>query len=120
LTNPVFPTLTKTQDSKFYGIELEDTGLKTPMDGGYVVSRARHTRRPRRTFRTGFTDLTPDDATLLENFYDLVRGSSVVFDWTDPITTSVWQVRFIDKLSFQYTGVGISKRWDVQFSLEQA
>lgn len=120
MSNPVFPVLAKGQDAKFYSIELEDTAIKTSMEGGYVVSRARHTRRPRRTFKTGFTDLAPGDASLLEAFYDLVRGGSVVFDWPDPVTHTVFQVRFMEKLLFQYVGIGPTQRWDVQMTLEQA
>jgi hypothetical protein len=90
------------------------------MEGGYVVSRARHTRRPRRKFKTGYTGLKNDDKKTLEDFYDLVRGSSVIFDWTDPIDNVVWQVRFAQPLRFSYTGVGVAKLFDVMVELEQA
>ena len=120
MTNPVFPTLSQGQDSKLYGIELEDTALKTQMDGGYVVSRAKHTRRPRRSFKTGFTFIPSADKLLLEGFYDSVRGGSVIFDWTDPSTKVVYQVRFAEKLSFAYEGVGSNQKWSVSISLDQA
>lgn len=121
MTNPVFPTMDKDQDSRFYGVELEDVAMKTKMDGGYVVSRAKHTRRPRRTFSTGFSGIGNPDRARLESFYDQVRGGADVFDWTDPIEQKVYQVRFADnKLSFRYVGIGISQLWDVQIRLEQA
>lgn len=121
MTNPVFPTaIGPLQDSKFYTVEMEDVGMKTKMDGGYVVSRARHTRKARRTYTTGFTDLTGTQVLLLTDFYDLVKGSSVVFDWVDPLGGLTIPVRFTDPLNLKYTGIGPTKRYDVQFKLEEA
>lgn len=121
MTNPVFPTLSQGQDSSLYSVETEDPSLKTPLEGGYVVSRAKHTRTPRKTFKTGFTMLKNTDKATLDAFYSgSARGGSVIFDWTDPASAVVYQVRFLEKLSYRYTGVGTSQRWDVAFSLEQA
>lgn len=120
MTNPVFPTMDKDQDSRFYSVDLEDKAMKSQMDGGYVVSRAKHTRRPRRSFKTGFTGILNADRARLEAFYELVGGGSVVFDWTDPIEQKVYQVRFGAALSFKYSGIGIAQLWDVQIQLEQA
>lgn len=120
MANPIFPTLAKGQDSKHYGVELEDPAMRTQMEGGYVVSRAKHTRRPRRTFKTGFTGIGAADYATLQNFWDTVRGGSVIFDWTDPITNVVWQVRFAEKLVFKYAGIGNTRLWDVMASFEQA
>ena len=120
MSNPVFPVLKMGQDSKYYKVSIEDPSMKTPMDGGYVVSRAKHTRKPRRTFTTGFTQLTNADRQILESFYDSVRGGSVIFDWTDPINNQTFQVRFASEFAFQYTGVGVSQLWDVSFTLQQA
>lgn len=123
MTNPVFPTLSTGQDSSLYNMELEDPGMKTPIEGGYVVSRAKHTRIPRRIFKTGFTSITSTDRDTLVTFYGTVHGGSVIFDWADPASAggaTVYQVRFADKLNFKYTGHGTSQRWDVAISLEQA
>ena len=119
MTNPVFPADPK-QDSKYYEVELEDPTLRTNMEGGYVVTRPKHTRKPRRTFKSGCTSITSDQRKALEDFYDSVRGGSVIFDWTDPVTGTVFQVRFKEKISFKYTGMGITQLWDVTFTLEQA
>jgi hypothetical protein len=69
--------------------------------------------------------LKPADKVILDAFYSIsARGGSVVFDWIDPADTSEtpvpYQVRFLDKLSYKYTGIGPTQRWDVAFSLEQA
>lgn len=120
MSNPVFPTLTARQDSKFYEMTPEDPALRSEMEGGYVVSRPRHTRKPRRTFKTGFSSITQADYVKLTDFYDTVRGGSMVFDWMDPVTEKVYQVRFAGAISFKYVGMGPTKLWDVQITLEQA
>lgn len=117
---PEWPTLSREQDSQFYEVSLEDPALKTAMEGGYVVSRPKHTRKPRRSFKTGYSGITNADRVLLEAFYDSVRGGSLTFTWRDPVSKTAWIVRFGEKLGFKYVGVGISQRWDVQISLDQA
>lgn len=120
MPNPVFPTLSIGQDSSQYELEIEDPSMKSEMEGGYVVSRAKHTRAPRKTFKSGFTDLSGDDKATLTAFYETVRGGSVIFDWTDPASLTVYQVRFMEKLNFKYVGMGNTQRWNVGFSLQQA
>lgn len=121
MSNPVFPTLSRGQDSSLYSVELEDASLKTTMEGGYVVSRAKHTRPARKTFHSGFTFITDADRATLETFYGTtVRGGSVVFDWQDPPSLAIYQVRFVGPLQFKYVGRGDTRRWDVTFALEQA
>jgi len=119
MTNPIFPTMDKEQDSKFYTVKQEDKSLKTEMDGGYVVSRAKHTRKPRKTWTTGYTGIGNADKQRLMDFYDEVNGS-VIFDWTDPVSKAVFQVRFTSQPEFKYTGLGVAQLWDVQLELQQA
>lgn len=120
MADPIFPTLSRGQDSKAMSVELEDKAMKTEMDGGYVVSRAKHTRKPRRKFTSGFSQLTDADKTALEDFWDLVGGGSVIFDWLNPSNNTVYKVRFAAPISFKYSGMGGTNRWDVTFSLDQA
>jgi len=119
MSNPAFPTMNKEQDSRYYEVTPEDKSLKTQMEGGYVVSRARHTRKPRRSFKTGYTGIGPADRQRLLDFYDTVNGS-VIFDWIDPIERAVYQVRFAGAPTFKYVGIGETKLWDVQLELQQA
>lgn len=123
MTNPVFPTLILArggQDSSQYRVKSENPAMTTEMEGGYVVSRARHTRRPRKTFATGYKQITDADRKTLMAFYESVGGGSVIFDWTDPIDKIVYQVRFVGELDFQYVGIGATKLWTVQFEVAQA
>lgn len=127
MTNPVFPvgSMTSKEDSKMFSVESEDVSMRTPMDGGYVVSRVKHTRAPRKTFKTGFTSIKSADKAILQNFYDnVVKGGSLVFDWTDPSTASsvtpvVYTVRFVGPLLFTYVGLGGSQLWTTSITLEQ-
>lgn len=123
MSNPVFPTLALTnggEDSSQYAVEQEDPALKSDLEGGYVVSRARHTRQPRKTFTSGFRAISNADRITLQGFYDTVRGGSVIFDWIDPVDQIVYQVRFADKLQWKYVGIGDTKLWDVQYRVQQA
>jgi len=120
-----FPTLSTGQDSRYYTMQQEDTSLKTTMEGGYVVARAKHTRKPRRTFTSGFTDISDADKQLLEDFFDTVNCAAI-FTWVDPQSGMggappvAYQVRFDGPLSYQYKGMGPTKRWDVTFTVVQA
>lgn len=122
MPNPIFPALPsgKTQDSSKYEVSKKDPAMRAEMEGGYVVSRARTTRRPTRLFKTGFTSITGADKQVLDDFYDLVAGGSVIFDWTDPSSGLVYAVRFTGSFGFKYAGRGATSLWDCSFELEQA
>ena len=113
MPNPVFPpSLAPLQDSKYFKIDLEDKGLKGEVDGGYVNARPRHTRKPRKTFKTGFTELTQTQMDTLEAFFELV-GTYSKFDYTHPIKGTVHQVRFDKGLTMTYQGAGLLRLWTV-------
>jgi hypothetical protein len=103
-------SLQKGQDSKYFSVEQEDNAVKGETDGGYINARPRNTRRPRRTFTTGWTDIS--HAVYLEAiaFYDLV-GTWKIFTWTDPTTATVYRVRFDKPPKWSYAGMGIAKIW---------
>jgi len=106
MANPVFPVaLAAIQDSKYLTIEYEDKAVKGEVEGGYTHTRPRHTRRPRRKFTTGFTEITQAEFNLLEAFYDQV-GTYTKFDWTNPATGEVFVVRFDKQLKAKYEGMG--------------
>lgn len=122
MPNPIYPTLPSGSlpDSAQFGQDLEDPAMRTEMEGGYVATRPKHTRAPRKTWMVAYRNLTDDDKLSLETFWGTVRGGSVIFDWTNPSNLTVYQVRFKDPLKFRYTGIGSSQRWDCSFSVEQA
>lgn len=111
MVDAVFPaTLAKVQDSKYFSVEQEDNAVKGETEGGYVNARPRHTRRPRKTFTTGFTDIA--HARYLEAiaFYDLV-GTWKVFTYIDKTTGITYRVRFDKPPKWTWGGVGVAKIW---------
>lgn len=117
-----FPTLPSGMlpDSSKYEMSHKDPAMRAEMEGGYTVTRARFTRKPLKLFKIGFTSITGADRTALNNFYDSVRGGSVIFAWTDPESQLPFNVRFKGDFAFHYTGRGTTRLWDCSFELEQA
>jgi phage-related protein len=110
------------QDSSKYGVSQENQALASPIEGGYVSSRPRHTRRPRKTFTSGFSWLSEDQKNTLQAFFDSVYGGSVIFNWTNPTDNTVVAVRFTTDttLAFSYSGAGNQRRYEVSFKLQEA
>lgn len=113
MTIPIFPvSLAQLQDSKHFGLGIEDKTLKGEVDGGYTHARPRHTRKPRRTFKTGYTEITQSEFEELLGFYDEVGGYTK-FSYTDPTTGIVYVVRFGKPFTPKYTGIGPTKLWTI-------
>lgn len=107
-------------DTKKFSQELEDPSMRTDMDGGYVVSRAKHTRKPRKTWGCGYTQINNTDKAALEAFWETVRGGSTIFQWANPQDEVTYMVRFKGPIRFVYVGVGLTQLWDADFTVEQA
>lgn len=120
MSAPIFPTLSDGMDSSKYSEELEDNTISEQMEGGYTVTRARTTRRARKTFNVGYTHITDGDKALLEVFWDVTSGGARIFLWTNSADSVEYQVRFKGKLKFSYEGRLGYRRWDCEMSLEQA
>lgn len=113
------PTLSKGEDSEFFSVEYEDKAVTTEMDGGYKGTRPRHTRRPRRTWTTGYTDLSQADIELLEGFIN-THGTYLIFDYVVPTTEEEVRVRLQELPQPKYVGKGGNHRWDVPaFKIEE-
>lgn len=110
-----FPTLSTKQDQRFFSDGREDNTQETKSEDGYVFSRPRTTRRPRRIFTTGYTNITDADKAAVQAFWDSVQGRSEAFIWVHPTTGENINVRFAMKqLSFDYAGWRAdSHRWDL-------
>lgn len=124
MSNPAFPTLTGAfgyaPDSSTWNEVDEDPALKQEMEGGYMISRRKHTRTPRPTFTFSYTNLNDADKIAIQNFWkNTVFGGSVIFDWTNPRTSVVYAVRFKSAPTYKYTGRLSYKSWTVAIALEQ-
>lgn len=111
MADAIFPArLAKIQDSKFFSVEQEDNAIKGETDGGYINARPRHTRRPRKTFTTGYTDIAHADYLLAIEFYNQV-GTWKVFTYVDRTTNVTYRVRFDKPPKWTWGGVGVAKFW---------
>lgn len=107
-----FPTFGNKEDSAKFGLTYEDVGIRSSMEGGYVLTRPRHTRRPRRTWTTGFTDLSDANKATFESFFN-EHGTFKVFTYTVKTTNEVVQVRFASVPDLDYKGYGGNFRWNI-------
>jgi len=118
----VFPTLPsgKNIDSSKFETSKTDPAMKADMDGGYTVTRARFTRKPRKIFKCGFTMISGADKGVLDDFWDAARGGARSFEWLCPMDGIKYQVRFDStEMTFTYRGAGGNHFWDCSFSLKQ-
>lgn len=127
MTYPAYPTLptrpdgsVPATDSAKHGETAEDTTHRTSLEGGYVATRPKHTRAPRRMWKQGYRDLHPADKVVLDDFFDEVTGAQI-FTWVNPENGLTYYVRFkAAGFSWTYVGVGTTKRWNCDYELEQA
>lgn len=107
-----FPDFNNAEDSDKFEYELEDVGIRSEMEGGYVLTRRRHTRRPRRTWTTGFTDLSNDQKITFETFV-VEKGTFSIFTYNTRIGNEEVFVRFKSVPKFEYKGMGPNYRWNI-------
>jgi hypothetical protein len=113
-------TMSAKEDSRYRSETQADPAIRQEIEGGYVVTRPRYTRAPRKTFKTGFTDISQTDKAAFQTFYDSKKGGSESFTWADPVTATVYTVRFVGTPEIQYAGRGPSFRWNItNIGLEQ-
>lgn len=117
-----FPTFTSgaIPDSKQFKESKEDPVLRSQIEGGYVATRPKHTRNPRKTWSITIRQLTNADKALLDAHWNSQHGGSLIFDWVNPQNSTTYQVRYKTPQDFSYVGSGNLQRWDCSFSLEQA
>lgn len=112
------------EDAGHYGYSVEDNCVRSSKDNEIsLFVRARHKRRPRRTFTTGFTDINDAEKNILEAFY-LAKHTALHFTWVLPHTVNTGApqtvtVRITSAPVFEYAGVGFTSRWNVKFTLEE-
>jgi hypothetical protein len=107
-----FPTFGNREDSSQFGFDVEDVGIRSEMDGGYVLTRPRHTRKPRRTWNTGFTDLSNAQFNTFVDFWN-TNGTFKGFTYVVRTSNEVVNVRFATKPEFKYAGYGSNFRWNI-------
>lgn len=89
-----FPTLDAKPDQKHFSEKVDNPAMSAKADGGYEFTRPRFTRRPRRVFTTGYTNISSADKLRLADFWNQVKGGSDAFHWTHPASNEIILVRF--------------------------
>lgn len=113
----VFPTLTVTPSIEGWGEELaQDPTIRTQLDAGYILTRARFTRIPKK-WKVKYGLITQTDKATLETFQNTVKGGAGIFSWTSPVGLTTYSVRFAGPIVF--TMRESSNWWDSEFTLEQ-
>jgi hypothetical protein len=88
--------------------------VKTKTEGGYVLARARN-ERILRFFTLSYSLLPTADHDLLEAHIASVQDITA-FDWTHPISSVTYNVRFKTVPDFDYA---LFNRWNISFTLDQ-
>lgn len=104
--------LTK-EDSSKYSESSESNAISEKTESGYTITRARFKQPRRRTFETGFTNLTEAEKLELQDFEEEVGGTITPFYWRNPQSLELILVQFMGPLNFDYSGSGATRRWDV-------
>ena len=110
-----FPTLSINPNIPFESFSERKT-LKSPAEDGVVITRSLWTKTKKSWhIEYRFLPLT-DYNTLLSFFENNAKGGAINFNWTHPITSTVYEVRFLnDKLSSSHeTSTIVSCNFDLE------
>lgn len=112
-----YPNLSIDPDATSFNETSENVAIASgDTEGGYIYTRPRFTRRPRRTFTFVHKNISEAERITLQNFWDANYGGSNSFNWTHPITSVVYTVRFAPdmELTFDRIGFGTNHRWNTE------
>ncbi len=101
---------------KFQETHRADPSIPFDTEGGWMISRARFTRRPPITYTLGYTDISEAQKQELQDLYADTRGSSEIIEgWVHPTSGAIKSVRFKQGAipQYSYKGRGGNHRWDV-------
>lgn len=97
-----------------YELGLEDNLLRSPTDGGYVITRSKYTRARTTTMKFRWQYMTDAEYTSLTDFYrtTTVNGSlSFKFNFATASLTKQYTVQFAAPPKTNYVGMGL---WEVE------
>jgi len=108
---------------KFQETHRADPAVSFESEGGWIMSRAKYTRRPPVIYTLGFTDISEAEKTIIQDLYAATHGSSdMITGWIHPTSGAVKNVRFKQGPipQYSYKGRGNNHRWDVSgFMIEE-
>lgn len=107
-----------TSDNKFE-FSLKNPAMRAETEGGYVITRTRFKRAPRKMFTLNYVLLNSTDQFTLETFYKDMQGGSDTFFWQNPNDGITYTVRFVEDLRFTLRQMGTRKEYECQIKLEE-
>lgn len=90
--------------------------ILSPMEAGYVKSRARFTQIPR-TYHVRYEGITTADKDLIYDFEVARNGGSEAFTWRRPDTDKTFSVRFDGEVLYTPWENTNYTRWTVEFDV---
>lgn len=123
-----FPTFSKLPSQNGYEEIPIDNAISDESEAGYMFSRPMSTRMIWQ-YRLAY-DMLPDaDVQKLRDFLRLTtQGSGISFNWTNPVTGEIREMKFVSKQmpSIKYVTFGTSNEtvslgnlWNVDFTLQE-
>lgn len=108
------------EDSQYFEETSTDPTIRVETEGGYVITRKRFTRAPRKLITTGFTFISDAAKEMLASYYAMKGGGAEAIPYIHPISGVTLTMRFKEPMKFKYVGIGPRRAWDVKsISLEQ-
>ena len=112
-----FPTLSINPSVRDWTEEKAfDPTIRSRSEGGYVKTRARCTRIPRK-WHMVYDALSKTDKETLEEYEDDQQVGAGSFNWTNPLNSTTYSVRFAGPV--KYTMMGNVNFWTVAIDLEE-
>ena len=95
-----------------------DPAIRSISEGGYVTSRARFTRIPRK-WTVKYNWLTQTNKNTVKTFEDARKAGSDSFTWTNPENNTSYTVRFLGLIRYAAHPHTNFLFWMVDFILEE-
>ncbi len=98
-----------------------DPVIRSESEAGYVQTRPRFTRVPKK-WHIGYSGLSLADKTALESHEVSVNCGSAMFSWTNPVDGIAYNVRYLGVIKFKpengFDPLG-NHAWSAEFDLEE-
>jgi hypothetical protein len=115
-----FPTLSQNPDAEIWREEpASDPTLRSEFEAGYQLTRAKFTVIPR-TWSLVYRFLSNTEKTTLQTFErSTVNYGANSFNWTNPIDSQTYVVRFVEPIKFTLENNKLNE-WQAELKLVEA
>lgn len=113
-----YPTLAENPDVQgFKEGPAVDPTIRSETEAGYRITRKRFTRVPKK-WDFKYTQMSNADKEALATFEESVGYGSGIFNWTHPVSSTQYIVRFAELVKYDLSESD-NNEWDVSVSLEE-